>query len=225
MTGTGREAHGDPVSLPVTCPRCSAVLRAPGLMHSGWQCDRHGDVSPLRVVPRVSAEHVARAAATSAVPVWSPLPLLAGWSVTGLATAGPERSATAVAITLSGPSPLGGPADLVLVAEEPGTGLGARCAGLDVLDPGAAVQGAPDARVHAAGHDTALWRSASSSDRSAFVGEAAGVWLWAVLWPPAAELVLVEHVVLHDLRHAAHVGQDLPLGAPTNRLAADVPAH
>ena len=49
------------------------------------------------------------------------------------------------------------------------------------------------------------------------VGEALGVWLWAVLWPPAAELVLLEHVVLHDLRHEAHASLDLPLGAPDAR--------
>ena len=52
----------------------------------------------------------------------------------------------------------------------------------------------------------------------AFAGEAGGVWLWAVLWPPAAELVLLEHVVLHDLRAEASAGLDLPIGAPTTRL-------
>jgi hypothetical protein len=76
----------------------------------------------------------------------------------------------------------------------------------------------PEAKVEAAGHDTPLWRAPSAQDRVAFVGEASGVWLHAVLWPPAAELVLLEHVELHDLRHAAHAGQVLPLGAPTVRL-------
>ena len=52
----------------------------------------------------------------------------------------------------------------------------------------------------------------------AFVGEALGVWLWAVLWPPAAELVLLEHVELHDLRDATHALLDLPVGAPSTRL-------
>ena len=41
------------------------------------------------------------------------------------------------------------------------------------------------------------------------------MWLWAVLWPPAAELVLLEHVELHDLRHEVH---ELPTGAPSPRL-------
>ena len=49
---------------------------------------------------------------------------------------------------------------------------------------------------------------------------AQGVWLYAVLWPPAAELVLLEHVVLHDLRDEAHTGAELPFGAPSPRLSA-----
>jgi hypothetical protein len=190
-------------------------------MDSAWQCDRHGAVPPLRVLPRPTQEALRQAAAHAVVPLWCPLPLLPGWTVTGLATAGAqERSGTtAVAVAFSGPSPLGGPADLVLVAEEPGTGLGARYAGLEALDPGTVAEGTPDAKVVAAGHDTPLWRTGSAPDRCAFVGEAGGVWLWAVLWPPAAELVLIEHVVLHDLRSEEHVSEVLPLGAPTHRLS------
>ena len=55
------------------------------------------------------------------------------------------------------------------------------------------------------------------------MGEAGGAWLWAVLWPPAAELVLLEHVDLHDLRHEDHAVDDLPHGAPISRLSAGVP--
>ena len=190
-------------------------------MHSTWQCERHGDVLPLHVLPRLGPDVVARAAADAKVPLWSPLPLIPGWTATGLALVGDERTGSrATALALSGPSPLGGPADLVLVAEEPGTGLGARYAGVEGIDPGDVVAGPPEAKVEAAGHPTALWRSDSAPDRVAFVGEALGVWLWAVLWPPAAELVLLEHVVLHDLRHEAHAGLDLPLGAPSTRLSA-----
>jgi hypothetical protein len=169
--------------------------------------------------PTVEALH--KVASSAGVPVWAPLPLLPGWTLTGLATAGDERGAAkATVVALSGPSPLGGPADLLLIAEEPGIGLGARYAGLDEIDPGLTVVGPPDAKLEAAGHPTALWRSPSADDRAAFVGEAMGVWLWAVLWPPAAELVLVEHVVLHDLRAVAHASVDLPVGAPSPRLHA-----
>ena len=187
-------------------------------MTSEWECPLHGAVAPYAVAQHASAEAVRSAAGQARVALWAPLPLLPGWLLTGLARAGDERTgARATAVALSGPSPLGGPADLVLVAEEPGVGLGARIAGLDVLDPGPC-EGAPDAKVLVAGHPTPLWRCGSAQDRVAFVGEALGVWLWAVLWPPAAELVLLEHVELHDLRDAAHVAEDLPTGAPTTRL-------
>jgi hypothetical protein len=209
------------MSAPPSCPRCGAGVRAPGLMSSDWECDRHGAVSPYRVLPRVTPEVLRQVASRSTVPLWVPLPLPPGWTVTGCATAGDDRSGPqATAVALSGPSPVGGPADLVLVAEEPGTGLGARYAGLDQVDPAVDVGGPPDERVGAAGHPTPLWRSPSAEDRVAFVGEASGVWLWAVLWPAAAELVLLEHVDLHDLRHEQHLGEVLPVGAPTTRLAA-----
>ncbi len=204
------------MSAPVTCPRCSGALRAPGLMSSDWTCDVHGRVAPYR---RVSVEALGTVTAAATVPVWSPLPLLLGWTLTGLGRCGDERTgATATVVAVSGPSPLGGPADLLLVAEEPGVGLGARLAGLDGLDPGECAVGAPDAKILAAGHPTPLWRCTAAEDRSAFVGEASGVWLWAVLWPAAAELVLLEHVELHDLRHDAHAALQLPVGAPCPRL-------
>lgn len=198
------------------CPRCWAPVRPPGLMTSDWHCPDHGPVAPFTRAPLGSVPQVT---AHARVPLWSPLPLMPGWTLTGLAYAGDERTgAVATVLALSGPSPLGGPADLLLVAEEPGVGLGARMAGLDGLDPGSCTGGAPDAKVEVAGHPTALWSVVSAPDRVAFVGEASGVWLYAVLWPPAAELVLLEHLVLHDLRSAAHLAEDLPHGAPSARL-------
>jgi hypothetical protein len=44
------------------------------------------------------------------------------------------------------------------------------------------------------------------------------VWLWAVLWPPAAELVLLEHVELRDLREEVYRAELLPAGAASPRL-------
>lgn len=190
-------------------------------MSSSWDCDLHGAVHPLHVAARPAVEAVHRIAGASGVPLWAPLPLLPGWTLSGLATAGDDRGpAKATVLALSGPSPLGGPADLLLIAEEPGVGVGARYAGLGEIDPGTSVAGQPEAKVQAAGHPTALWRSPSAEDRVAFVGEALGVWLWAVLWPPAAELVLIEHVILHDLRAVAHEAVDLPVGAASPRLSA-----
>ena len=182
-------------------------------MSSEWSCAEHGPVQPYFAA---RPEGLAQLRQNSRVPVWSPRPLLHGWTLGGLAWCGDDRNgATATLLAMSGPSPLGGPADLVLIAEEPGVGLGARLAGTGALDPGGIPQGAPEAKILAQGHPTPMWRAGSAEDRVAFVGEAFGVWLWAVLWPPAAELVLMEHVDLHDLREDPY---ELPFGAPSPRL-------
>jgi hypothetical protein len=182
-------------------------------MSSAWTCAEHGPVEPYH---GVRPEALAQVSEHSRVPLWVPRPLLHGWTLGGLGWCGDaRRGATATLLAMAGPSPLGGPADLVLVAEEPGVGLGAHVAGIDWVDPGNLTEGAPEAKILAQGHPTPLWRVTAGEDRTAFVGEAGGVWLWAVLWPPAAELVLMEHVDLHDLRREP---QDLPLGAPSPRM-------
>ena len=189
-------------------------------MSSDWECGRHGAVAPLHVWASAGPEQLREAGRTARVPLWLLSPMPTGWLVSGLATAGDERApAGAAALAFCGPSPLGGPGDLVLVAEEPGVGLGAHYAGGEVTEPGDCVQGAPDGKVWAAGHLTALWRCDSAPDRVAFVGEASGVWLWIVLWPPAAELMLVEHIELRDARVDAPAGDLLEVGAPSSRLA------
>ena len=202
----------------LSCPRCSGPVRSPGLMSSDWSCPEHGAVEPYAAVPHATPEAVRQLGARSQVPLWSPLPLLPGWTLSGLGAAGGQRAgARASVVAVQGPSPLGGPADLVLVAEEPGVGLGARFAGLHVLDPGP-LEGTPDAKLLVAGHPTPMWSCPTGEDRAAYVGEAGGVWLWAVLWPAAAELLLLEHVELHDLRHEAHATLELPVGAPSSRV-------
>ena len=188
-------------------------------MSSEWECALHGAVAPLTSHLRPTVDTVRQLAARPGVPLWAPLPLLPYWTLASVACAGDERTgARGTAVALAGPSPLGGPADLVLVAEEPGVGLGSRLAGTDGPDPGAVPDGPPDAKVLAAGHPTPLWRCPSADDRVALVGEAAGIWLWAVIWPPAAELLMLEHVELHDLRAEPPAALDLPVGAPSPRL-------
>lgn len=204
-----------------TCPRCSGPLRPPSLMDSGWSCGEHGEVTaPYLRLAHPTPESVRQLALTDGVPFWSALPLPGGWTLAGLGAAHDTRTGRArgTAVALAGPSPLGGPADLLLVAEEPGVGLGEHVAGMPDLDPGDCTRGAPDATVLAAGHLTPLWRCRSAQDRAALVGEALGVWLWAVLWPPEAELVLLEQVELHDLRQDSRGAPDLPIGAASPRL-------
>jgi hypothetical protein len=143
--------------------------------------------------------------------------------VTGVGWAGDDRDGVcATAVACSGPAPVGeGPADVVLIAEEPGVGLGQRFAGLPGLDPGAHLadvleRTAAHAKVKAAGHPTGLWAIATRDDRSAYVGEAKGLWLYAVAWPASAGYLLAEHVVLHDLTD--WLPAELVYGAPSPYL-------
>jgi hypothetical protein len=117
-------------------------------------------------------------------PAWLPWPLPFGWLVTGFAGAGDERTGTcASAVALTGPDPLGGAAEMLVVAEEPGVGLGAGLAGLDGVDPGAGFAAAPPAATVSFGkYDFPLW-PVDSPGRAAFAGEIKGHWMWVVLWP------------------------------------------
>lgn len=229
------------VGMAVSCPRCGGPVRPPDLMHSEWRCDDCGPVPPLHVAEHVGPEIVASALATIAhaqtaqgrpqVPVWCPWPLPPGWTMTGVAWAGDDRTGVrATAVACSGPAPLrGGPADVVLVAEEPGVGLGNRFGGIPGPDPGALIAdaisdtaghagelGGAHAKIKVGGHPTPLWSVKSPTDRSAYAGEARGMWLYAITWPASAGYLLAEHVVLHDL--SEWLPPELVYGAPSPYL-------
>ncbi|GIG58297.1 hypothetical protein Lfu02_26690 [Longispora fulva] len=194
-------------------------MSPPDLMHSDWRCPEHGPVLPFRSAHRPSLAVLDTVRNRSKVPLWCLWPLLPGWTVTGVGWVGDERSgARATAVACSGPAPLeGGPADVVLVAEELGVGLGPRFAGLLGADPGPGMaEGLPHAKVTAAGHPTPLWAFDAPPDRSAYVGEAKGFWLYAVAWPATAGYVLAEEVVLHDLVES--LPSALVFGAPSPYL-------
>jgi len=191
-------------------------------MSSDWRCDVHGVVLPMHIAPHATAETIGQARRVARVPLWCPWPLLPGWTVTGVGWVGDDRSlGRATAIACTAPSPVGGVGDLVLIAEEPGIGLGAHFAGLDGPDAGAALTEAATttaahAKVSARSHPTPLWCVPSADGCTAYVGEAEGVWLWAVLWPADAGYLLAEHVTLHDLRDG--VPAALVFGAPSPYL-------
>lgn len=155
------------------------------------------------------------------VPLWLARGLPPGWVCSGFAYAGDDRSGAHATVTaMSGPSPLGGPAELFIIAEEPGVGLGARYAGLDATDPGDGFDsGAADAKVIAAAHPTAMWCLPAASDRAVFVGEAKGLWLWALVWPETAGVLMYDGVVLTDLRDL-ETELDVDFGTLSPRLAA-----
>ncbi len=212
-----------------TCPRCGNEVQPPGLWSDTWHCPEHGGVAPLHEAVLPSDEALHGLARESTVPVWVPWPLPPDWLVTGLRWAGDDHSGpVATVLACSGPNPLpeahplDRSADLLLVAEQPGVGLGARLAGLDDVDPGAAVsEGPPHMKLEAAGHDVPLW-CVGVDDAAAYVGEALGVWLWAVARPHAAGAVLLEEFALLDLRDPGHA-LVLPYGALSPRLADPEP--
>ncbi|WP_341874241.1 DUF6758 family protein [Micromonospora orduensis] len=222
----------------MSCPRCGGPVRGPDLMHTESRCLGCGPVPPLHVPEHIGPEIVAsvvdRITATADAPVtplWCPWPLPPGWTLTGVAYAGDERTGVrATAVACAGPAPLGGgPADLVFVAEEPGVGLGTRLAGLSGPDPGPQLvdaltdpgPGHPEhvgqARIRVGGHPTPLWLVNSRADRSAYAGEARGMWLHAIAWPASAGHLLAEDVVLHDLTE--WTPPELVYGAPSPHLS------
>ncbi|WP_307804015.1 DUF6758 family protein [Micromonospora echinofusca] len=223
------------MSVAVSCPRCGGRVRAPDLMNSDWRCAGCGPVPPYHVPANVGPEILASAAerirgGKSPMPLWCPWPLPSGWTVTGVGWAGDDRGGVrATVVACAGPAPLGGgPADLILVAEEPGVGLGTRYAGIPGPDPGPELVGAltepgpghpehlPHAKIRAGGHPTPLWPVGSPTDRSAYAGEARGIWLHAIAWPASAGHVLAEEIVLQDLTE--WTPPELVYGAPSPYL-------
>ena len=223
-----------------------------------------------------SDEVLRQIAAQSSVPLWVPYPPPPGWLVTGVRWAGGDRTGpVATVVACSGPHPLPTSmwdaeqairtAELLLVAEEPGVGLGARLAGLPSVDPGGAIGiGAPALKLRADRHEVPLWlvepgaeagsgggepaggaaggdpagrdpagdaldtewaelegtlsgRLPNGPDATRLVGEAAGVWLWVLLWPADAAAVLMEPFHLVDHRNVDH-GLVLAYGALSPRI-------
>src|ERR1700744_4052612 len=118
------------------CPRCLGTAHAPTVWSSAWRCDLHGEICPLAPARLPTMDGLQALARKAQVPVWLPWPLPAGWLVSGFTGAGGERTgARGSVVALSGPNPLGGPGEMLVIAEEPGVGLGAGVAGLPGPDP------------------------------------------------------------------------------------------
>ena|ERR1022692_945846 len=205
----------------LACPRCGGSVRPPSVWSSGWRCEQHGDVPPLRQVRSLSPEGLAGLLRNVVVPVMLPWPLPNGWLVTGFAAAGDERTGSrGCAVALSGPNPVGGPGEMLLISEEIGVGMGAHCAGLEGPDPGDGLATRlPSAQVEFGNHEFPLWH-VEAPDCAAFAGEVLGSWLWILLWPDTAGTMLLETMPLRDLRDP---GQDfdLPFGARSPRLPGE----
>ncbi len=206
------------MTLEAGCPRCpSPVTQVEG----GWRCEDHGPITPLWRPAAADytsfAEHLQH---SGALPTLMPWPLIPGWTVTDFGcVASPGRDARATFVTCAGPTEPDGVVELTVVSEEPGVGLGARCAGVDHTDPGGEIgDGPPHAKVRIEGHPIPLWsvstaRSDTAFDRSVFAGEALGRWLWLVLRPASAALLLQSEWILMDVATLGPELIDLPFGS------------
>jgi len=218
----------DPASATpsVWCPRCGQPISIDA--DGWWSCSLHGLVPPLSGCKEPSVyvllEHTTRTRFGGRFPTWMPWPLPSLWSVSGVGVVG-DRTTLATVLALSGPDPLGGPGDLVVVAEEPRTGLGAHYAGLDEFEPDPSVFArAADAKVIVSGHPTPLWHVDAADDRAVYVGEASGVWLWLIGWPGlATAAVLLESTTLVDLATITAELDMVPLTGRSPRLIASSP--
>lgn len=207
------------MSTSVGCPRCSGLVTRTG---RGWICIEHGETEPLWRPSEVGydafAEHLRR---SIGLPTYLPWPLGPGWAVTDFAAVGaePERS-RATMTCVSGSSSFDGPVDVVTLVEEPGTGLGARLAGTRHDDPGAELgEGAAGVRVRIGSQAVPMWPVSTSTtagewDRSVVVGEADGRWLWIVLRPASALLLLRDDWILRDASQTGPALVELPFGGP-----------
>ncbi len=189
------------------CPRCGNDLVAPTEYDRTWRCSRHGQTLPLAILARLDDPAIRSVCDFAEVPLWLPDPMPVGWALAGVATVGDvSERFRATVVSLRGPAPLGGTGEWLIVAEEPGIGLGASYAGTALTAPPPASTEVPSARVHALGHPTPLWPVPDvPADRSAYLGEAAGVWLWLISFPADAGYAVLEDLAVTDLRDQQHL--------------------
>ena len=185
-------------------------------------CVEHGTTVPLWRPEEASyedlGEHLRLAAG---FPTYLPWPMSPGWRVTDFAVVAEEAGRVHATLTCcSGTSALDGPVDVIVVSEETATGLGARVAGLDRPDPGPDLgQGPPSVKVRLERQAVGLWPvstagSESEWDRSVVAGEAEGRWLWLVLRPASAVLLLRDDWILRDVAAAGPALVEMPFGGP-----------
>ncbi len=73
--------------------------------------------------------------------------------------------------------------------------------------------GPAHAKLDAAGHPTPMWNVDIGSDNAVYVGEAKAAWMWAILWPSDAGVLLVENLGLEDAGRRTRSAPDVASGS------------
>lgn len=200
------------------CPRCAVPLLATPDGESP-RCADHGVVEPLwrPGVPDYAAfsELVRRC---QDAPVYLPWPMSPGWSLAQFGCVQGDGPVRASVTTIVGASDLDGPVEVTVVAEDPGVGLGSRCGRTPYADPGEDVgQGPPAAHVRAGARQVPLWLvdidgTGDPLEATVLAGECEGRWLWVVLRPASAALLLRDEWLLADVTGFGPQALEMPFG-------------
>lgn len=206
------------MGLSAWCPRCR---ERPTGSPEATACPTHGGVPllwrPDEVGYDAFADHLQRA---HDFPTYLPWPMAAGWVVSdfGVVTRASGKP-LATMTCCSGSTDLDGRVDVLVVTEEAGVGLGGRCAGLPTPEPDMGFGlGQPAVRVRINSQSVPLWPVSTSEagdlDRSVVAGEADGRWLWIVLLPASAILLMQDEWILRDVSALGPALVDLPFVGP-----------
>ena len=214
--------------LAASCPRCTSPVTGEG---ASFACTVHGRVDPFWRPDQADYDSFAELVGRSDdLPTYLPWPMSPGWSIADFGCVGTDRVRATVTATV-GTSDLDGEVEVTIVSEEPGIGLGSRCAGTTYDDPGTQISNGPPAiRVRAGGRTVPLWlvedhlddqdaHSGKRSDddllaRAVFAGEADGRWLWLVMKPASAALLLHDDWLLADVTGFGPEALEMPFGGP-----------
>ena len=198
------------MSLRAECPRCQQPPLADG---DDWRCPTHDVLTPLWRTAGADYDAFASYLQLSqGLATWLPWPLPPGWLVTDFGCVCDDDGPRAGVVGVVGTSDAEGVVELSVVTEEPGVGLGARVGGVDQVDPGReAGVGTPLLKVRVDGNAVPLWSLSvpvedALLDRAVLVGEAAGRWLWVVVRPASAVLLLPS---LPELLDVSELGPEL----------------
>ena len=230
------------MSLSASCPRCTSPIAASedtGPDAGGfWTCAVHGPVEPLWRPERADYESFAELVGRSDLPTYLPWPMSPGWSISDFGCVGSGDRVRATVTVTVGTSDLDGDVEVTVVSEDPGVGLGARCAGTAYDDPGPQISnGQPAIHVRAGGRAVPMWLvdeavepepspdplaqpPAVETDllaQAVFAGEADGRWLWMVMKPASAALLLHDDWLLADVTGFGPEALEMPFGGPRPR--------
>jgi hypothetical protein len=214
------------VSLAASCPRCTSPITAAATEESGsdeaglWTCALHGPIEPLWRPERADYDSFAELVGRSDLPTYLPWPMSPGWTISDFGCVGSGAKVRATVTVTVGTSDLDGDVEVTVVSEDPGVGLGARCAGASYDDPGPQISNGPAAiHVRAGGRAVPMWLvdDTVESDllaQAVFAGEADGRWLWLVMKPASAALLLTDDWLLADVTGFGPEALEMPFGGP-----------